>query len=76
MKRKFTILSVALALGALFLGQSLGMALESYVIETSEESAQSSLDRVTGPDHRGFSAPSRSYESKHQSSAGPSGISF
>lgn len=74
MTRKRTLFF--LALGALFLCQRSATAWENIVIETSEDSAQSSLDRIAGPDYRGFSSRDQSYDSDSHTAASPGGISF
>jgi hypothetical protein len=48
-------------------------AWEDIVIETTEESLQQSIDRLAGPDHRGFSSSDRSYESDNHGAASPTG---
>ena len=71
-KQGFFILILAL----LFVGERPAAAWENIVIETSEDSAQTSLDRIAGPDHRGFSSRNQSYESDSPTAASPGGISF
>jgi hypothetical protein len=62
-----------LILCATVLGARPASAWEDIVIETTEESLQQSVDRIAGPDHRGFSSPDRSYESENHGAASPTG---
>ena len=43
----------------------------SFVLETDEESASESLNRVSGNIDLGFSSPENSYESEERPGAGP-----
>ena len=44
---------------------------ESLVIETDEESAESSLNRVSGGDiDRGYASPDQTYQSEHHDNPG------
>ena len=42
-----------------------------FVIETDEESAQESLNRVSGNIDRGFSSPEQTYQSEHHTKVDP-----
>ncbi len=43
----------------------------SFVLETDEQSASDSLNRISGNIDTGFSAPENSYESQEHAGAGP-----
>lgn len=44
-----------------------------FVVETDEESAAESLNRISGTIDRGFSTPEQSYDASEKNSAGPLG---
>lgn len=45
----------------------------SFVVETDEQSASESLDRISGKFDLGFAMPYQTYESEHQQGSGPFG---
>ena len=44
---------------------------ESFVVETSEEDIDDSLNRISGNIDRGFAADEYTYKSEHQGRSGP-----
>ena len=50
-----------------FIGDSYGASLKEslFVVETDNDSARQSLDRVSGQIDRGFASPDQTYESEH-----------
>ena len=47
------------------------LSMETFVVETNEDMASESLDRISGHIDTGFSAPENTYKSEDQKGIGP-----